>query len=166
MFIYSDQERGTVARTAQSYRVLTIGTFQVLLTTTNFDMAVEEAIAYPPPNPGAPPTSTPTILPDLSGKVAQDALEAFFNGLANEWHRERDMASSPAQITSHPAYQRIISMGYAALPLIIGDLMKRGGNWYAALQAITGANPVPTDADVPAAKAAWSAWAQQAGYVA
>ena len=89
-----------------------------------------------------------------------------FVALANQWHDETDMHSSLSRITSHPAYLRIIGMGEPVLPLIIRDLQERGGSWYAALRAITGASPVSVDArgNVPRMKDAWIRWARDHAY--
>lgn len=107
------------------------------------------------------------VLAELSSKAETDTQEAFFVGLANQWHEETDMISSPSQITSHLAYRRIISMGSAAIPFILRDLLDRGGDWYAALEGVTGVNPIPIDAsgDVPRMKEAWVRWARKAGYI-
>lgn len=43
----------------------------------------------------------------------------------------------------HPAYQAIIGMGEAAVPLILESLSRRFDHWFWALEAITQANPVP-----------------------
>ena len=66
--------------------------------------------------------------------------------LAEVWHRETGGLSSPTEIAQHWAYREIIEMGEDVVPLILGDLRDRGGQWYTALREITGANPVPADA--------------------
>jgi hypothetical protein len=66
-----------------------------------------------------------------------------FSALADQWHRETGYLSDPADIAMHPAYLRIIAMGGNALPMILDDLRRRGGLWYIALDAITGASPLP-----------------------
>ena len=85
-----------------------------------------------------------------------------FQALAKRWHNETDLLSSPSRITSHPAYLEIIGMGRIVIPLILRDLEELGGNWYAALEALTGATPVPSDArgDVRRMNEAWFRWAR------
>lgn len=89
-----------------------------------------------------------------------------FFALAQEWHAATDHLSSPSQIAMHPAYQRIIGMGVSAIPFIFEDLSQRGGQWYWALRAITGASPVPSDASRRSrdVKKAWLRWAIDNGY--
>lgn len=90
-----------------------------------------------------------------------------FEALARRWHRETGMHSVPSRIRSHDAYLRIIGMGHAVLPLILEDLRTSGGDWYAALEAITGASPVPKEAQgrVPLMKSHWLAWGRQREYI-
>ncbi len=97
----------------------------------------------------------------------ENAIEREFAELASRWHEETGMHSVQTRITSHPAYLRIIGMGERAIPLIIRDLQECGGNWYAALHAITGVSPLPADArgDIPRMKAAWLQWAREHEYI-
>lgn len=68
----------------------------------------------------------------------------------------------------HRAYQRIIGMGQEALPYILEDLRTRGGQWFWALNAITGMSPVPPDASGNARRVreAWLQWGKDRGYIA
>ena len=72
-------------------------------------------------------------------------LEQRFSALKEEWTRETAPLSSVTDIVLHPAYQRIIGMGHAALPLILSDLVRQPDHWFWALRAITGEDPVPTE---------------------
>lgn len=94
-------------------------------------------------------------------------MASEIEALVNQWHDETDMISSPSRITSNRAYKRLIRIGPPAVPVILRDLLIRGGDWYDALEAITGENPIPNDAsgDVPKMKAAWEAWGRRAGYL-
>jgi len=71
--------------------------------------------------------------------------ERAFPALAEEWSRETAPLSSVTEIVLHPAYQRIIGMGRAALPLILAELARQPDHWFWALRAITGENPVAED---------------------
>ncbi len=62
--------------------------------------------------------------------------------MAEEWRRETAPLSSITEMVLHPAYQRIIGMGRAALPFILAELVRQPGHWFWALRAITGENPV------------------------
>ena len=50
--------------------------------------------------------------------------------------------SSITEMATHPAYQQIIGMCDAALPLIFAELRRNPDQWFWALKAITGADPV------------------------
>lgn len=67
----------------------------------------------------------------------------------------------------HPAYQEIVGMGAEALPLILHDLQENSGQWYWALKAISGEDPVrPRDrGNVRSMKAAWLDWGMAKGFL-
>jgi len=49
-------------------------------------------------------------------------------------------------MADHPAYQEIISLGEAVVPLLLREVAREPDHWFSALKAITGANPVsPSD---------------------
>ena len=70
------------------------------------------------------------------------ALRAEFDYLTSQWKEETMGDSIGYQTLAHPAHLRIIAMGERALPWILGDMEAHGGHWFAALEAITGVNPV------------------------
>lgn len=90
-----------------------------------------------------------------------------FRALADEWHRETDHLSSPTQKALHHAYQRIIGIGAPMLPYIYEELAQRGGHWYWALAAITGASPEPggPNATTREIKDAWLRWGREHHFV-
>ncbi len=94
-------------------------------------------------------------------------LRARFQDLANEWKRESRYLSNTVQMAMLRSYQRIIGMGPAAVPLILEELQHEPGQWFWALEAITGQNPVPAeDAGLMRAKAtAWVEWGHREGLV-
>ena len=53
------------------------------------------------------------------------------------------MSSSLSERFAHTAYQQIIAMGDAAVPLLLAELEREPDWWFAALKSITGADPVP-----------------------
>ena len=99
--------------------------------------------------------------------VADAAVERKFRELAEQWRRETAGYALANRILAHPAYQRIIEMGEAALPLILEDLRDGGGHWYRALRKITGENPVPREHRGwrPQMRAAWLEWGEAQGYL-
>lgn len=88
-------------------------------------------------------------------------LERRFHELVARWKEDTRFLSSVHDMVSHPAYLQIIGMGKAVLPLVIGELRRQPDHWFVALQAITGANPIPPSVrgDVDRMTQAWLSWA-------
>jgi hypothetical protein len=95
-----------------------------------------------------------------------ETVEERFRRLAAAWHRDTDYLSSMDEANSHPAYQEIIRLGPAVVPLLLHDLAEHHKHWFAALEAITGARPVPATAagNIPRMAEAWLRWAKDNGY--
>ena len=92
-----------------------------------------------------------------------------FRNLANQWRRERGVSSSVSAVAMLSPYQAIVGMGEDAIPLIIGELKAEGDDpdqWFWALMAITGADPVNSEDQGDYAKMAraWIGWAEAQGY--
>ncbi len=106
-----------------------------------------------------PVKSSPTSSPS-------EALEQRFRQLAAEWKKAVALLSSSRVRESHPAYQEIIGLGLAVIPLLLRDLEANETHWFSALQRITGARPVPEDdaGNVPRMVEAWLRWARENGY--
>ena len=82
------------------------------------------------------------------------------------WHTERGITSSMSEMTGCKSYLNIIGMGEAALPLILAQLEREGDDpdhWFAALEAITGEDPVSEDAcgDTVRMSEEWLSWARK-----
>jgi hypothetical protein len=92
-------------------------------------------------------------------------LEKEFCDLVAAWTEDTQYLSSVQQIVAHPAYQRIIALGTAVLPLILRDLPHRQSLWFWALHQITGEDPVPEGQSGAAAVMAWQAWGRAKGYL-
>lgn len=87
--------------------------------------------------------ASPSSLTDACDKwVARLELERAFSRLADEWRRETAVISSVTDMATHPAYQRIIGMGPAAIPLILRELEREPHYWFWALRSITREDPV------------------------
>ena len=101
-----------------------------------------------------------------------DAVEAGpadrerFERLADEWERDRPRGADVAQMTQHPAYQRIIAMGEPAVPWLLQRLAEKPNHWFVALNAITGAKPVPPESRgrIKEMAQAWLDWGREKGY--
>ena len=90
----------------------------------------------------------------------QAQLEAKFNSLLAEWRKDVMFLSSVTDMSMHPAYQRIIGMGYAAVPLLLKELEREPDDFFWALSAITGENPIKKEDAGNLAKMseAWLEW--------
>jgi hypothetical protein len=89
-----------------------------------------------------------------------------FHRFAERWKAETAHLSNIAQKAIHPAYQAIIGMGRKAVPLILAELGKQPKQWFWALNAITGADPVPEESRgrVREMASAWLRWGRDRGY--
>ena len=106
-----------------------------------------------------PPDAVPVILPEL---------ERRFQELAKKWRRETSHLSSASRMARHEAYQQIIGMGPAAIPLLLRELQRKPDHWFIALSTITGANPITPESagKVSEMAQAWIRWGQAEGYIA
>ena len=89
-----------------------------------------------------------------------------FERLANEWERDRPRGADIEQMTKHPAYQGIIAIGEPAVPWLLQRLSEKPNHWFVALNAITGARPVPPESRgrIKEMAQAWLDWGRQQGY--
>ena len=104
-----------------------------------------------------------------SKAVIQPAAEptrAAFDRLTAEWEADRPRGADIAQMTAHPAYQRIIAMGDPAVPWILDRMEAKPDHWFVALHAITGASPAAPEnrGRLKAMTADWLKWGQEQGY--
>ena len=107
-----------------------------------------------------------SALEDAFPKNEQSRLESLFQELASDWRLQCASASSVTKMAMHPAYQRIIGLGQPVVPLLLRELERKPENWFWALKAITGADPVPARDRGLMRKmaAAWIEWGRNAGY--
>ncbi len=101
-----------------------------------------------------------TILSMANAPRASEELHREFLDLAVQWREATFGQSLAAPGILHPAYLRIIGMGEQAIPWILEELEERGGQWYVALQSITGQDPVAKKdrGQRPKMRAAWQEW--------
>jgi len=97
-----------------------------------------------------------------------ERLTAAFRQLADGWRVGTRYLSSTTEIAMHPAYQRIIGLGPQVIPLILTELAKQPEQWFWALTALTGEDPVTAaDKGRPRAMAdAWLKWGRENGWIA
>ena len=94
------------------------------------------------------------------------ALEPEFRKLARRWRQETAQISDVHEKVLHPAHLRIIGLGPDVLPLVFAELEQRPTLWFWALEALTGADPVPEGtSSMKAAREAWLAYGRQHGYL-
>lgn len=94
-------------------------------------------------------------------------VEARFRQLMDAWRSECGPSSSAVDMAMHPAYQQIIGMGPAVVPLLLRALQERPDHWFWALRAVTGENPVPEQSQGRVAEmtSAWLEWGREHGYL-
>ena len=104
--------------------------------------------------------------PIAAQAAASEELRDRFERLADEWERNRPRGADVGQMTQHPAYQRIIAMGEPAVPWLLQRLAEKPNHWFVALNAITGARPVPPESRgrIKEMAQAWLDWGRQNGY--
>ena len=86
--------------------------------------------------------------------------------LATAWKDDVRLYSSVSQMVLHPAYQQIIGMGPAVVPLLLRELEQSPDHWFWALKAITGVDPVKPEhlGRVKQMAEDWSRWGREEGY--
>jgi hypothetical protein len=95
-----------------------------------------------------------------------EPLEQRFRRLEAQWLAEVGYSSSSTELRNHPAFQEIIALGPAVVPLMLRDLEERPRLWVWALPRITGADPVPPSdrGNIAKMSAAWLRWGREQGY--
>lgn len=91
------------------------------------------------------PPDAPVALMFPPEKSPDPEVALRFEALAQRWREDTEFHSAASALFMHPAYQEIIGLGPAVLPLILADLRESRDHWFWALRAITGENPVPAD---------------------
>jgi hypothetical protein len=89
-----------------------------------------------------------------------------FTQLVARWRAETEYISSTSRLVEHPAYQEIISMGPAVIPLLLCELAQEPDFWFAALQHLTGQDPVRPEQQgkIQEMANAWLEWGKEHGY--
>jgi hypothetical protein len=72
-------------------------------------------------------------------------LAAEFTALADRWTRETQHISNPTHRILHRDYQRIIGLGAQVVPLVLRRLRDQPEDWFWALRALTGHNPIKAE---------------------
>jgi hypothetical protein len=104
----------------------------------------------------------------IGPKVEAVLTEQRFKELADKWKEETGHFSNVNKRWTDLWYSQIIGLGEAAVPLILRDLVDNGpDDWFWALTAITGCNPITKDSagNMRAMAEAWIKWGKQWGYL-
>lgn len=98
--------------------------------------------------------------------VPPEPIEERFKRLVSEWQRDTAHLSVVKRKIKHRAYQEIIEMQYAGVPLILKELSELPNHWMPALKDITGIDPCPENATFEQAIEAWLAWGRKNKFLA
>lgn len=105
----------------------------------------------------------------VTGAVIDVPTEIYdlFATLADQWVTDTAVQSSLTKRYAHPAYQRIVGIGPAVVPLLLNELETEPNYWFHALRAITGADPVTPQmrGNLREMTDAWLAWGRRQGYL-
>lgn len=97
----------------------------------------------------------------------QEALEATFQALIEQWLQDTQFYSSLSDMAAHPAYQAIIGLGKPVVPFLLRELEMRPVHLFTALRVITGADPVkPSERGrIDKMAKAWLRWGKEQGLI-
>src|SRR5881397_4365217 len=96
----------------------------------------------------------------------EESVETRFRRLERTWLDEIGYSSSPKELCSHWAFQEILGMGEAVVPLMLRDLEERPRLWVWALPKITGIDLAPPSdgGNIAVMSQLWLHWAKEHGY--
>lgn len=100
--------------------------------------------------------------------LATNDLHKEFSELTEEWESDTQLLSNIIEKSMHPSYQRIIALGKPVVHLLLKDFQEeRFRDWFWALKAITGANPIPDDmaGNITAMAEEWVKWGKANNYL-
>jgi hypothetical protein len=111
-------------------------------------------------------TATHIVLSPRTDSSAQ-GVETEFRKHVKRWKRDTQYLSSPTEKYLHPSYARIIGLGQPAIRLLLEELRREPDDWFYALRALTGSNPVTASmaGDMDKMLTAWLAWGARHGRV-
>jgi len=109
--------------------------------------------------------SLPATKPLVPSEQAE-TIEKRFRRLESHWLKETGHLSSSTKIIGHPAFQEIIALGQAVVPLMLRDLEEKPRLWVWAFPDITGVDPVSVSdrGNIAKMSEAWVRWGRANGY--
>jgi hypothetical protein len=107
-----------------------------------------------------------TIPVEQTAETPKETVEERFRRLQKTWIAEVGHFSSSSVLRRHPAFQEILTLGEAVVPLMLQDLEKEPRLWVWALPQITGTDPVPEPdrGNITKMSEAWLRWGKAKGY--
>lgn len=105
---------------------------------------------------------------DITASTKTKSVAQEFEELVGRWHQSCGPTSSMTRMILDDAYQRIIGLGPAAIPLLLRELVERPDHWDWALRAITGARVTDAsdEGDLDGIASKWLRWGKERGYLA
>ena len=94
-------------------------------------------------------------------------IEQAFRQHAERWYLDTLILSSYFEKILHPDYQKILTLGPDAIPLILRELEDMPNDWFWALQMLTDTDPVQEHqaGDMQAMADAWLKWGKNERYI-
>ena len=106
-----------------------------------------------------------SVYAHLEIRIRSEGLRAEFEELAEQWLCDTRHLSQVSKKITHPAFLRIIGMGEAAIPLILGALRDKPAHWFTALRATANTDPSQPDDTPSQARESWITWGISKGYI-
>jgi hypothetical protein len=78
-------------------------------------------------------------------KLLDNPVEQRFRELVGTWKAAVGVSSSLSEMFAHPSYREVIALGEPVVPFLLAELEREPDWWFAALKAITAADPVAPD---------------------
>lgn len=96
-----------------------------------------------------------------------EEVERRFGILLEQWTRETHFESNYSRLMAHPAYRKILGLGPQVVPLLLKNLVHGSGPWLAALEDITGENPIRVEHEHDARLMVedWLEWGRRHGII-
>lgn len=115
-------------------------------------------------------TNTVTLMSSRDLVVAPKPsarAEQKFRALAEQWYTDTLFSSAYLDKILHPAYQKILTLGEDAIPLILRELRDMPNDWFWALRVLSDEDPAASEraGDINAIAGAWLMWGEKKGYI-
>jgi hypothetical protein len=108
-------------------------------------------------------TGSPKETMLLPSRLQSGWLGNQFSKHEAKWKKDTQYSSSLSEKFLHDSYARIIGMGWPAVHLVLRSLEGEPDDWFYALRAMTGADPVKASdvGQIDKMANAWLAWGKK-----